>query len=589
MVQGRELCASGEPRENLSVLPNEIATCQQQVREQAWAFWNLNVIRAERPCSQHSLCIRCHPRIMYCTPPNFKEMAIRYPKFRKFAIQELSGRMTIDFKNPAALQALTITLLEKDFGLNVEIPLDRLVPTVPSRFNYVLWIEDLLQAAGSAGIEVRGIDIGAGASCIYSLLAAKTKGWHMLATEVDSDSYKYAVENVHRNNLQHLVQVKQTDTGVVLQGIVSEGQQYDFCMCNPPFFSSEEELDSESKSRSPARPPPHSCRTGSPSDVVVSGGEVAFISRIIEESKELGTMIRIYSSLLGHKSSMDPVKSLLQKAGVSSMVDTAFCQGRTTRWYIAWTFVASCNLQQAQHHDAQPYKKKDKPPLRWVVPQPSDSALYTLTTVGIRVKEMLQQLQMSVRGLRSNDKVQSFQVTAFNNTWSNQRKKRRAAVHSDSLNKDDPASTIPGSGQQSFKHSTAAEVPNTRCDARSASENASSNIGHEGEAYSECAAAVGFSEMNGPAVAQEMDPVHKDTGPGGTTGGQSVSHKRKLEDIISLSKKLKTDMQGCLLRAGVMVSKSGDDIHLEMTFVEGTGGRESLHQVMQYFKNRLKL
>ncbi|KAJ8880521.1 hypothetical protein PR048_016991 [Dryococelus australis] len=86
--------------------------------------------------------------------------------------------------------------------------------------------------------------------------------------------------------------VKQTDTGVVLQGIVSEGQQYDFCMCNPPFFSSEEELDSESKSRSPARPPPHSCRTGSPSDVVVSGGEVAFISRIIEESKELGTMIR---------------------------------------------------------------------------------------------------------------------------------------------------------------------------------------------------------------------------------------------------------------------------------------------------------
>lgn len=94
--------------------------------------------------------------------------------------------------------------MKKDFNLDVEIPLNKLIPTVPLRLNYVLWIEDLLSI--SAGIDnVRGIDIGAGASCIYPLLAAKLHRWHMLATEVDKDSIKYANANVVQNSLDSLI------------------------------------------------------------------------------------------------------------------------------------------------------------------------------------------------------------------------------------------------------------------------------------------------------------------------------------------------------------------------------------------------
>lgn len=39
------------------------------------------------------------------------------------------------------------------------IPEDRLVPTLPLRLNYILWIEDLTAAIG-IGDNVTGLDIG---------------------------------------------------------------------------------------------------------------------------------------------------------------------------------------------------------------------------------------------------------------------------------------------------------------------------------------------------------------------------------------------------------------------------------------------
>ena len=62
---------------------------------------------------------------------------------------------TLDFSEPAALRELTCAVLEKDFGLKVEIPLDMLIPAVPQRLNYVHWIEDLLSCDREGGASGR--------------------------------------------------------------------------------------------------------------------------------------------------------------------------------------------------------------------------------------------------------------------------------------------------------------------------------------------------------------------------------------------------------------------------------------------------
>lgn len=62
---------------------------------------------------------------------------------------------TLDFSQPAALRELTCAVLERDFGLKVEIPLDMLIPAVPQRLNYIHWIEDLLLCAREGGASGR--------------------------------------------------------------------------------------------------------------------------------------------------------------------------------------------------------------------------------------------------------------------------------------------------------------------------------------------------------------------------------------------------------------------------------------------------
>ena len=105
-----------------------------------------------------------HPRNIYKdSPPDFKELAVKYPYFRSCCRENKNGDVTIDFKDPKCLRSLTCALLENDLDIRIDIPLDRLIPTVPLRLNYILWIEDLIGCLSSKQDtlhSILGVDIG---------------------------------------------------------------------------------------------------------------------------------------------------------------------------------------------------------------------------------------------------------------------------------------------------------------------------------------------------------------------------------------------------------------------------------------------
>ncbi len=70
----------------------------------------------------------------------------------------------------------------------------------------------------------------------------------------------------------------------VLLGVVRDGEKFDFCMCNPPFFETMEEAGLNPKT---------SCG-GTPEEMICPGGEKAFINCIIEDSAVLKQSFRYY-------------------------------------------------------------------------------------------------------------------------------------------------------------------------------------------------------------------------------------------------------------------------------------------------------
>ncbi|CAL5060693.1 unnamed protein product [Urochloa decumbens] len=307
-----------------------------------------------------------HPRNRYAAaPPDFAALAELYPSFRPFVSVSDRGRASVDFTDFSATRELTRVLLLHDHGVNWWIPDGQLCPTVPNRSNYIHWIEDLLSSnlippISSSSGKVRGFDIGTGANCIYPLLGASLLGWSFVGSDVTDVALEWAKKNVESNpHLAELIEIRNANAAPfpseseaivrenilepvedaamqkphVLVDVVKESESFDFCMCNPPFFESIEEAGLNPKT---------SCG-GTAEEMVCHGGELAFVTRIIEDSVSLKNSFRWFTSMVGRKANLKLLMTKAREAGASVVKTTEFVQGQTARWGLAWSFIAPIN------------------------------------------------------------------------------------------------------------------------------------------------------------------------------------------------------------------------------------------------------
>ncbi len=193
----------------------------------------------------------------------------------------------------------------KEFHLRWEIPLDSLIPPIPSRLDYILHIQDLLSISRQESSKIWGIDIGTGASCIYPLLGCTINPeWHFLGVEIKESSLEFAKSNIERNNLSDRIILKlNQDPGKVLSKDLIDipgvkKAKYDFLMCNPPFY---EDLAQISMQASFKQKPPHAACTGSKNEMITNGGEVHFLSELIRKSFKLRRQVHWFTCLIGRK------------------------------------------------------------------------------------------------------------------------------------------------------------------------------------------------------------------------------------------------------------------------------------------------
>ncbi|XP_040605067.1 RNA N6-adenosine-methyltransferase METTL16 isoform X1 [Mesocricetus auratus] len=530
-------------------------------------------------------------------PPDFAYLASKYPDFKQHIQINLSGRVSLNFKDPEAVRALTCTLLREDFGLSIDIPLERLIPTVPLRLNYIHWVEDLIghQASDKSTLR-RGIDIGTGASCIYPLLGATLNGWYFLATEVDDMCFNYAKKNVEQNNLSDLIKVVKVPQKTLLMDALKEESEiiYDFCMCNPPFFANELEAQGVN-SRNSRRPPPSSVNTGGITEIMAEGGELEFVKRIIHDSLQLKKRLRWYSCMLGKKCSLAPLKEELRIQGVPKVTFTEFCQGRTMRWALAWSFYDDVNVPSPPSKR----RKLEKPrkPITFVVLESvmkelslKASTLGSETVEGIGVvttwiERILTDLKVHHKRIPCGKGEVSIFLTAIENSWIHLRRKRRERVRQLREVPRAPEDVILALEE---RKSTPKELSSQDV-APCSQENALCGLAvPEGES-----ATVGGHGLNQESFCQEETPEAMEDERSEERGGMEVMESCKGSSNGAQDREApeKGDhLDGAagryLFKCLINIKKEVDGALVEMHWVEGQN-RDLMNQLCTYIRNQI--
>lgn len=275
---------------------------------------------------------------------DFKALTKKDDTFKQIW-QKSSGKL--DFQDPETVRALSKAILKTDFNLQLEIPDDRLCPPIPNRWNYIAWLHGLLDSTAPTytstydpSRKITGLDIGTGASAIYTMLALQSRpDWHMCATDIDKKSFDAAARNLAVNNLLTRTTLLQTTPQNPLIPLAGLGVTHlDFTLCNPPFFTDTADMAASLHGEGKSYKPNAIC-TGAEVEMVCPGGDVGFVTKLVNESLVLREKVQWYSSLFGKLESAKSVIVLLKEQGVENwavgVVDTG---GVTKRWVVAWSF-----------------------------------------------------------------------------------------------------------------------------------------------------------------------------------------------------------------------------------------------------------
>ena len=286
-----------------------------------------------------------HPKNLYSVEkPDFDELARLYPGLKEYVVQGM-----IDFSNQDACRELVKAQLQHDFGITWDVPRPYLIPPLANRLNYLCWIDDILHLWSHRGnmqsmlpCKRTILDIGCGANLIYPLLGAAYFGWSFIGCDINFHALHIAAQNRERNPeiapLIHLrlvsgqscQQFEETSPGIIQACLRQNDGTFDACVCNPPFFSSEED----------SKRNPQTDFAGTSVEMVYPGGEEAFVHNMIFDSSRNKNRIGWFSTMVGKKSTMKMARQLLYSVGAVVIRTTELVQGKTLRWAIAWSFLA---------------------------------------------------------------------------------------------------------------------------------------------------------------------------------------------------------------------------------------------------------
>lgn len=293
-----------------------------------------------------------HPRNPHRFRYDFIRLTEAFPGLAQFVTKNLHHPETdtIDFSNPNAVKALNKAILISEYGVqNWDIPNGYLCPPIPGRADSIHCIADLLALSNGGeiptGDTVCGLDIGVGSNCIYPIIGNSSYGWSFVATDTDAKALNNCVKILEANPKLHAAVSlqQQPNPRFIFKDIVRTDDRFAFTVCNPPFHSSREEAEKGSLRKTRNLNDRKMGKSvlnfgGQSHELWCNGGEIAFVTQMINESAKYPTQCLWFTTLVSKAANLKPIYKILAKAKAVQVETIDMAQGQKTSRIVAWTF-----------------------------------------------------------------------------------------------------------------------------------------------------------------------------------------------------------------------------------------------------------
>jgi 23S rRNA (adenine1618-N6)-methyltransferase len=277
-----------------------------------------------------------HPKNKHRMGYDFEVLILKNRRLNAFLFENKFKVRSIDFSNPQAVKELNRSLLRHHYNIHFwDFPDDNLCPPIPGRVDYIHHLADLKQSQ-----DVRVLDIGTGATCIYPLLGASEYQWKFVGTDVDSESLVSAQKIIDKNDLTDSIELRcQKDKKHILKNILQEEDAFTFTMCNPPFYKSKAEAVGANvrKSRNLGNTPIRNF-SGKNNELWYEGGEKAFLHTYLYESSLFPKASEWFTSIVSKKENVESLEKSAKKLKVKNFQVIPMHQGNKVTRVVAWQF-----------------------------------------------------------------------------------------------------------------------------------------------------------------------------------------------------------------------------------------------------------
>lgn len=292
-----------------------------------------------------------HPRNRHQGRYDFPSLIKAHPDLARFTLTNPHGKPSIDFANPEAVRVFNRALLKAQYGIqHWDIPANYLCPPIPGRADYLHVAADLLAADNAGqllkGAQVRVLDIGVGANCIYPLLGHSDYRWRFLGSDIDPVALASAKAIIQANGLDKVINLRQqSNPAHILSGLLKDDERFDLTLCNPPFHASREEATRGSQRKwknlgkqDPKRKLPVLNFGGQNNELWCEGGEIRFVTQLINESAQYANQTLWFTSLVSKASNLAALEAVLKKTRAAAVRVVEMGQGQKQSRMLAWSF-----------------------------------------------------------------------------------------------------------------------------------------------------------------------------------------------------------------------------------------------------------